>query len=757
MNNLQQYQQQASLQGFVDSEPSERSDGDFIENVIMPLARRWRIVLSVVFLICAIGIPTIWHLIKPSYSATAAIRVAPIIPSILFSDTDSVGVKPMYSSFMNTQADLMTSNKVLERVADDLAEKNLPFFQKSVNPVAALKQAVIHGRLFVRPDRHSELIKITMQSENPKTAEQIVNAMVRAYMATEVSNSTMGGDHKLTVLENERKTLTEKLQRQHQAIRQMAEEYGSVVLTGRQDIMLQRVARFETELAKVQARKIALQSRIKLLETTKPETVGPDKLLKMRQGFINADLTMKALTGNIVQLEQALIIARQTLAPTNPELERRANLLQALKERLGQRQKELEKSFDDMTSKEFARTDKDQLAGVQAELVQLAAQEKRFEEMLKKENAQTIELGRKHLAIQDFQDQFKLTKELYDSVRRRIMELEMERKRPGRISVAYYADVIPAPNKRIKYTAALVLAALACGMSLAFLRDKVDTSLRSPDDFVKHVGVRIIGTTARTDRVEKSLRPQQVVDDYQTICANIELLSNEGIPAKLVVTSATVREGKTTFSINLATSLARSGKKVLLIDGDLRKPDIGHFLGIAENPVGPERALADVRTFEKLVYPMPVTGLHVLTTQAHNPSDTFKILEQLHANHVLDRISQNYDHVIIDTPPVLAVPDALLWAKMANAVVLTSFAGYTTSPDLKEALERLKKINARALGTVLNNVQLDYSYNRYSRDYYSGDHSARHTRTRRNGCRNKNKCLLLPVQEHKDTVNPVNC
>ena len=113
---------------------------------------------------------------------------------------------------------------------------------------------------------------------------------------------------------------------------------------------------------------------------------------------------------------------------------------------------------------------------------------------------------------------------MYDMVTRRIQEMEMERKQPARISVAYPADITPIRDKRIKYTMTLVFAALAGGIGLAFLRDKADPSLRSPEDITRLLGVRIIGTTTSPETVEKALLPRQLTEDYQTIRANLGLL-----------------------------------------------------------------------------------------------------------------------------------------------------------------------------------------------------------------------------------------
>jgi succinoglycan biosynthesis transport protein ExoP len=738
MNMIEKHQSQPLSQNIVPLEVSTEPGADSFPNMIKPILRRWYIVLITFLVICAISIPAIWLSVKPMYAATAAIRVAPIIPSILFSDKDSEGVIPMYTNFVNTQADLIKSDQVLQRVADDLADKKLVFLKGIANPVEKLRNALISEVITVDNDRNTELIKITMKSRDSTEAAQIVDAFVRAYMAIEVSKEAQGGDQKLAVLENEHKVLADKMERLRRIIHQMAEEYGSTVLTDRQEIMLKRIADIQAELTRIQTRKITLEAQQQLGQH---QEISSDKLFKMRYEFINADPTVRIISTNITELDQGLIVAKQTLAPTNPELQRKAELLESLKIRLEEKRQEVGKTFDEMMKQELQKNREEQLANVKAELEQITAYEKRLQDILAEENQDAVALGRKHLAIQDQQEQLELTKELYDTVRRRIQELEMERKRPARISKAYDANIIPVPNKRLKYTAALILTSFAAGCFLAFLRDKADFSLYTPNDVTKRVGIRIIGTTTSADYVDTPKLPQQIINDYQTIRTNLGLLNGGSIPNKLVITSAGPREGKTTFAINLAASLATAGKNVLLVDGDLRKPDIQRILNLPKGSRGLQDVLLGKR-FEDVVCSIPSRGFDVLTADSRNTSDSFELLSIPDVGKCLNLISTRYDHVIIDSPPVLAFPDALLWAKIADGVILTSFAGYTEEQDLRETLERLAQIKVNVLGTILNNVRFDYSYYRYGYNYYANKAGTKNSRKRESNT----TMLLLPAK-----------
>jgi succinoglycan biosynthesis transport protein ExoP len=316
--------------------------------------------------------------------------------------------------------------------------------------------------------------------------------------------------------------------------------------------------------------------------------------------------------------------------------------------------------------------------------------------------------------------------------------LEMEQQRPARIETAYWADVTDTNDRRPQLATAAVFGALACGLGLAFLRDRMDKTLQTPDDVTRHLDLPVLGTTTSSRTLKPALFAEQIAGDYQTIRANLGLQYNGGMPRRLVVSSAGTREGKTTFAVNLATSLAKSGKKVLLIDGDLRKPDVGQMLNVPKDAAYLQDVLLGGNP-SSTAYVLPSSGLHVLAANPRHMTDPYELLTSSMAAEQVERLAREYDHLIIDSPPVLAFPDALVWAKLADAVVLVSFAGQTTAPDLKEAKERFERGRARVLGAVLSNVPVDQSLYRYAYTYRVRGASGRKA--------NKPKKLLLASQK----------
>jgi len=791
VNDLETYQNSHVIEHRpADFESPPESDSHATSSLIIGILRRWYIVLLIFLGMCAIGLPAIWLLIVPVYSVTGAIRVDPILEDIWTGESDPGGIS--YLSFMNTQAEMITSSRVLQRAADDLADKNLTIFeeypvdlatkikQKLKNnktkpePASILKQAIFDEILRAESDRRTEFIKVTMDSTKSSDAMQIVDAFINAYMEVEVATASEGEGKKLTVLENEEKILDEKLKSQREEINNLAQKFGSkspTTFDKRQEIKLESIGMLLTEVTKWEARRIQLEAQVQVLkkqmesaDATKDEQAEDDQKVAVdavqtvdqndpaRRDYINTDPTLNTYIGNLALLEQELIIAREKYISGHWELDRKADIIKNMKEHIEQRRTELGKTYDNFMVTKIARDEEakllnadKELANVMAELELANVLEQRFRSMLDQEEIETVDVGRLQLDIEELQDEFNLTKERYAAARKRIEELKMERKRPARISIAFLANVAQIRDKRIKYSMALVFCAMASGMLVAFLIDKADLRLRTPEDVVKRIGIRIIGTTTGSDAIKRALLPKQIAGDYQTIRANLRLLNGDKEPKKLVITSPGMREGKTTFAINLATSMAKTGKKVLLIDGDLRKPDVGRMLNLPKGTRGLQDMLFG-RKFEKAACSVPATGLDVLAADSRNRDDAYELLASPGTSRYIETISQKYDHVIIDTPPVLAFPDAMVWAKMADAVILTSFAGQTTAPDLREASEKLAQIKVKVLGTVLSNVGVAQSYYRYGYNYYA--QSARSRRSSKQAAK-----LLLPVQGHEDDTN----
>ncbi len=763
MNNLEKYLDQVIEQKPVVFESAAPSLQASKSNIGPALLRRWYIVLLATVVLGAVTLPAVWLLVEPKYVVTGAMNVSPVVRDVLTGKAD-YGDVGSYREFVNTHVAMLTSGPTLQKIADDLAGRNLAFFSSapqtrldrikvmlgiprgSPDPVTKLKDAIAGGIIAAGPVPATYLVGVTMKSPNAAEARQIVDSFLLNYESMYGSASLQQENADLQALEKNKTDLINKIRDLYDQQKNLTAAYGTPELTERQRMELEVQSRLQGERTSLEVRKIALESSISLLEQTKKVAMSPEQVLSATREYVNSDPTVKDLSAQIVEMEKNLTIARVNIAPGNPELKKQETLLATFKKTMDDRKKELDKEFSDSLGRRLEDAAAQQLKQAQTEYQQTLVHLQKIEERLSAQEIKTQKIRQDSVDIQDIQFNLNLNNQLYEDVSRRLKLLQMEQQQRPRISLAHAAEIEKVEDKRIKYMAALGMMALVGGCILAVLRDKADKTLQNPDDVSRQIGLPLLGTTTSSRTVRPELFAEQIAGDYQTIRTNLGLATSGGMPRRLAVSSAGTREGKTTFAVNLATSLAKAGKKVLLIDGDLRKPDVRYMLNLPNGTAGVQEVLLGEDP-SQIIRTVPGSGLHVLVANSRNLADVYELLTAPSAAEQIERLGREYDHLIVDTPPALAFPDALVWAKLTDAVILVGFAGQTTSTDLKEAKERFTRIRVKVLGAILSNVRAEQSLYRYNYGYASrGATTMRKAR--------KHRRLLLPAQAGQDKTTP---
>jgi len=673
--------------------------------------------------------------VEPIYVVQGAVKVKPVIPSILPADTTSAAAEiGTYSDYVNTQASLlMRDGNILQAVADELSHRDLGFLsgvpqnriekivsllspvKRNIGPERILREAIARKTITATAVPRTELIAVTMRSRSVSDAKAVVDTFLHNYIDKSGTEADTRENQNLQRLESEMKAVQNRLRAARQEIRDLADQYGTTALGPRQEMEFNVQARLMSELIQLESQRIAAEATVGLLEKTDKVELSPEQIVSARREYVNSDPMVAELSKRVVEMDRDLI-TRQALLVKHPTLSQEQTALENMKKTLEAKRKELEQEFDSTLEARQKEAAQQRVAAAKMELDRIQAHHDKIRSVVDLQDTKAQQVGRTNMDIQDRQFQVQADQDEYDALYRRAKALEREQQRPARVELAYEADLLETNDRRVQLTVAAVIGALACGFGLAFLRDRTDKTLQTPADVMRQLDLPVLGTTTSSRAVKPALLAEQIAGDYQTIRTNLGLVSEGGMPRRIVVSSAGTREGKTTFAVNLATSLAKSGKKVLLVDGDLRKPDIGQMLNIPREAGHLQDVLLGAEP-SSVVYVSPVSGLHVLAANPRHMADPYELLTSSVAAEQIERLAREYDHVIIDSPPALAFPDALVWAKLADAVVLVSFAGQTTAPDLKEAKERFARGRTRVLGAVLSNVPLDQGLYRHAYTY----------------------------------------
>jgi len=250
-----------------------------------------------------------------------------------------------------------------------------------------------------------------------------------------------------------------------------------------------------------------------------------------------------------------------------------------------------------------------------------------------------------------------------------------------------------------------LLLGVGLGVAQALLRDRVDTSFHSREELARVTGVPVLAML-QTQASSRKQAPilltgrSRLAESLRHLRTNLRFVDAASPVSVLVVTSSVESEGKSTISANLAQSFAEAGRKVLLIDGDLRRPRVESYLDL-EASAGLTNVLIGEADLHDVTQEWGSDGLEVLASGPipPNPNELLggAVMEQL-----LLQAREDYALVIIDTPPILPVADALILAALADGAILVVRHGHTTGEQVSRSLEMLQSASARVLGTVLS-------------------------------------------------------
>ncbi len=309
---------------------------------------------------------------------------------------------------------------------------------------------------------------------------------------------------------------------------------------------------------------------------------------------------------------------------------------------------------------------------------------------------------------------------------------------PRNISIVDLAAVPeqPARPRRAINTLLGMVFGVIVGVCVAFFAEYLDDTIKSPMDVEAHLKMPFLGliptltkdlSATPVETVVESDPKGTIAESYRAIRTNIIFSSDRQIK-RIVVTSSGPGEGKTTTAVNIANVMARAGDKTLLIDGDLRRPRIHKIFNIESSTRGLSNYLVGNTPLDELFQPTQVEGLSVLTA-GPIPPNPVELLNSPRLKELFEVAARQFDRIIVDTPPVIAVTDSAILSRLADAVIITIHGGRTHREVCKRAMDVVQNVGGHILGVILNNVNVFrasyydyyyYSYYRYAYGYKYG-------------------------------------
>ena len=291
-------------------------------------------------------------------------------------------------------------------------------------------------------------------------------------------------------------------------------------------------------------------------------------------------------------------------------------------------------------------------------------------------------------------------------------------------------------NRAIYYLAAGLLGGLLLGLGLALLRETLDTTIRSSEELRDLTGSPVLGLVPYEENIEKRRLLTDIevhaprAEAYRQLRTNLSYVDVVSRPKSIVITSALPGEGKSVTAVNLALTLATNGVRVLLVDADMRKPRIGRYTGIDNRPGLTDVLIGRVPAQEAIHAWRPNVSVLTSGDLPPNPSE---LLGSAEMRGLLQRLENTWDIVILDSPPLLAVTDGAVLAKISSGTILVTRANRTTKDQTRAAVEALNTVGVELIGAVLNGVLPRSDEARkygYFEDYYLDDAKPRSRRAK---------------------------
>ena len=726
--------------------PEAGSHSPLSFQVVIRGTRRYWWLVAMLWVVITAGLSAVIYLkVRPSYQALSVLRAEPLSTTLYGVNTTN----ETFDMFLETQRLLITSPNVLSTAAQTAKVTNLKRFQGAQDISQEIKKLI---SVSIRPN--SYLIEVAMTSPEPNECVAIVNAVVDAYLATNeeyANNST----------QKQTKNLEEYLLKLNEQINVIEERWKAIAAKGDvgakvasasrkksedapksgdegsgRSVTLEQYLRVNDELLQVELALTEAEAVLSTARSAARETAGPtgpveDKDRKERiikQKFSN-DPQVQELTHKIVETEQKLKNADRIAARNDPAV----NKLKLTLKSLNAQYNDLWRSKSEAYLEEMevggsnVPSPEDELRKAQIEVDKLRARKVALEAEAAKLKVENQKVATDVVEIQIQTEQRSSLLLMKEAVQRRLEQLRFESRgdtRVRRISEASPQST-PFSDKRITFLAITPFGVLGTVLGLIVLLEIRSGRVADPEllsSRMKHEVFSIAplpalkpGEDVNNEKAEQRLaRFVQSLDHLRVaIC---EGMATNGEGRCVMITSATGGEGKTTLSAHLAARCANSGTSTLLIDADMRRASLGRLLDV---PVG--AGLGDVLggdiELDDALITVQAGGFHFLSagTPGRDPS---RVLKSSRLSELIARLRQTYDLIIIDTPPVLPVADALILGRWADGAVMAARFDASRLPLVERANRQLALAGIPVLGVVVNGVKgQDAAYGNYAYSY----------------------------------------
>jgi len=701
----------------------------------------WRIInlrqyIVISFLTVVVGVVSVYSFVAtPYYQSTAKLLVNMETNTTLTFEGGSTQVQiPDQAEYNNTQKKLLFSRSFVDTVVRKYGLNKNPYFlekknKRTYNLVASFKtflSTLFPGTLpspyepiatkakeeldpwvtsFIISGMHVEagidstIMEIRFTADSPTMAASLANCIAQAYIEYNLDLRIMPYKNSVEWLTGRLAELKDKVEVSEKALQEYKEQKGIVLHQARESIVNQKLQGLVSQLVTMQGVRQEAEAKYHQIQgvINSPEQLStvPDIMSNsVIQGLRNEELTL--------QMKMSDLSGK--FGPKHPQLIKVKAELEGVRKYL---MSEARKMLNSAKSQyEIALN-----------------REKFLNRSIEDARGEVLNLSREMVSFRGIADEAETNKRFYETLLKKLQEATLlSGMTVPNIQIIDSAMVSRSPIKpdRSRNILLSVVIGLVGGIFLAMFVDYMDDSLKNQDDVEKYLKQHYLGMVPSAPGQKVSLdHLSPMHESYRTIRMGLKFAASETPLNAVLITSALASEGKTTTASNLAVVLAEMGERVLLIDGDLRRPSVHSYFGL-DNAVGLGSVIAEQVDLSSAIKQLENSNLSILTAGPNFPNPS-ELLSSDRMKEVLSVVREQYSRIIIDSPPIMPVSDPLILSALVDGVIMVSRGGVTSRLPVQKACQSLLNMKAHIIGVVLNNLKMskrgyDYYYHYYS--YY---------------------------------------
>lgn len=691
-----------------------------IQKYWLVLKRRWLPAIGVFAATVAVALSFALQQ-KPTYQAEGKLLIKSSRASSLTGLGEGIGelegLKGQTTSPLDTQAEIVRSVPIMQETVKALRlaewEANLP------EPEDLAKGLTIKGVA------GTDVLTISYQAKEPKSAAAVVNKVIEVYVANNVqANRAEAASARKFIAEQLPETET-AVRKADLALRRFKEENRVIVLQEEASAAVKIISDLDAQVTQTQAQLGDVTAQSKELQSR----IGIDAQAAVPLSTLSQAPGVQAVLKQLQEVQAQLAVERtryQAGYPTIANLERKVSALDVL---LKERVQQVVGGGQQVSPGSL------QVGGVQQSLIQEVVKVEAtrlglISRIATLSNARSAYGNRANVLPgleqnrQELERKVQAAQSTYEALLKKLQEVQIaENQNIGNVRIISPALVPtrPTSSKKSLILGGGVFAGILLAIATAFTLDLGDRSVKTVKEAKELFGYTLLGVIpmltkggrkrSYSEKFEQTTpnvitrdEPRSPISEsYQMLQANLKFLSSDKNLKTIVVTSSVAQEGKSKVSANLAVAMAQVGYRVLLVDADMRHPDQHHIWGLT-NSVGLSNVMVDQIALDVAVREV-ADNLHVLPSGVI-PPNPIALLDSKRMASLITRFSQDYDYVVFDTPPLAGMADAAVLGKMVDGILLVVRPGVVDSISANAAKEFLAQSSQTVLGMVINGVDV---------------------------------------------------